>query len=127
MNFDYLREKLRRRAPQSFDFEAMTEQVRMRNIGMVAEWRERFPGSTSAVLEITVSASGPTRRRLRRYREFFDARGGEPGVLIFRELTNFDDILDHRVIEISAAAARAEVADIDWRLLSVSEALNPAP
>lgn len=124
MSLDHRYEEVRRRAPQSLDIAALMESVRARNDAMIAEWRERLPGAASAVLEITVMVSGQQRRRLRRYREFADASRGQPGVLTLRQPTGFDDILDFRLVEIIAAAARAEVSDIDWRLLTVSEALR---
>lgn len=37
------------------------------------------------------------------------------------------DSLDYYVVRIAAAAARAEVVDIEWKLLTVSEALAAPP
>ena len=127
MNPDYLYDRLRSRAPPSLDLDALSARYRARNAAMVSEWRERFPEADSAVLEITVRASGHTRRRLRRYREFSEARSGGPGVLYIRQLTSFCESLDFRMIEIGAAAARADVSDIEWRLLTVAEALASSP
>lgn len=126
MRLDYLYEKLGRRTPPSLDLEALIARYRAGNAALTADWRKRFPGAESAVLEVVVRASGQARRRLRRYGEFAGFRG-PPGVLIERQLTSFDDILDFKMIEIGAAAARAGVTDIEWRLLTVAEALTPPP
>jgi hypothetical protein len=127
VNLDYLYDRLRHRAPPTLDFDAMSARYRARNNALVSALRERFPQTESAVLEVVIRASGQTRRRLRRYREFSDVRSGGPGVLYIRQLTHFDDVLDFKMIEIGAAAARAGVTDIEWRLLSVTEALTSAP
>jgi len=127
VNLDHLYDKLRGRAAPSLDFDALSARYRARNAAMVAAWRERFPHAESAVLEVTIRASGHSRRRLRRYREFSDARSGGPGILYIRQLTSFDDILDFTMIEIGSAAARAQVMDVEWRLLTVAEALISPP
>ena len=127
MNLDYLYEKARRRASPALDFDDLAARYRTRNAEIVAEWRTRFPGTDAAVLEITIVASGQSRRRLRRYRELAGFGGGVPGILRRRELASFDEILDFRLIEVGAAASRAEVHQIEWRLLSVAEALPPTP
>lgn len=126
MRLDYVYEKVRRRASPSLDLEALITRYRARKEALIADWRERFPGADSAVLEVVVRASGQARRRLRRYREFAGFRG-PPGILTERQLTCFDDILDFKMIELGAAAARAGVTDIEWRLLTVAEALTPTP
>ena len=127
MNFDYLYEKISQRAPPSFDLEATKERVRAHNEAMVANWRDRFPGAESAILEVRIRASGHARRRLNRYREFGTVRRGMPGVMVIRNPTNFDAILDFQIVEIIAAAARADVTDLEWRLLTVIEALTDTP
>lgn len=124
MELDRRYEAIRRRAPKSLDFAALVNRVRTRNAAMTADWRARFPGSDAAVLEITVTVSGQQRRRLRRYREFAEASRGQPGVLILRQLTGFNEFLDLCLVEVAASAARANVSDLDWRLLSASEALR---
>lgn len=127
MRLDYLYDRLRRRTAPSLDFDALSARYRDRNAAMVSEWRERFPQANSAVLEVTIRASGHTRRRLRRYREFSSVRSGGPGILRIRQPVSFDEILDFQMIEIGAAAARAGVSDVEWRLLTVAEALTSAP
>ena len=127
MNLEHLYEKIRRRAPQTFDLETTQERVRIHNAAMIADWRKRFPGADSAILEVKVHASGHSRRRLNRYREFGSVRGGVPGLLVIRKPINFNEILDFQIVEIIAAAARAEVLDVEWGLLTVSEALTTTP
>jgi len=127
VNLDNLYDRLRRRAAPSLDFDALSARYRARNAAMISEWREKFPQTNSAVLEIIIRASGQSRRRLRRYREFSSARSGGPGILSIRLLISFDEILDFQMIEIGAAAARADVSDVEWRLLTVDEALTSAP
>lgn len=127
MSLEHLYEKISRRAPPSFDLEDAKARVRTHNLAMVAEWRERFPDADAAILEIQIRASGHTRKRLNRYSEFRSVRGGEPGLLVIRNPTGFNEILDFQVVEIIAAAARAEVSDIAWRLLTVDEALAATP
>lgn len=127
MDLEALLDKIRRRAPRALDFDGLVARVRTRNMALIAELRERVPSSTSAVLEVIVHASGHSRRRLRRYEEFRDARGGQPGVLVFSQAVMLGDSLDYHVVRIAAAAARAEVVDIEWRLLTVSEALAAPP
>ena len=127
MRLDYLYDRLRRRATPSLDFDALSARYRARNAAMVSEWRERFPETDSAVLEVIIRASGNARRRLKRYREFSSVRSGGPGILYIRQPVSFDEILDFQMIEIGAAAARADVSDVEWRLLTVAEALTSAP
>jgi hypothetical protein len=128
VDFDYLYNRARKRTSTSVDFDALVLDSRERNAALVSDWRRRFPGAAVAVLEIVVPASGHTKKRLRRYREFQAAKHGTPGVLILRELTSFDGILDLKIVEYRAAAARADVHEMEWRLLSVTEALaEPAP
>lgn len=52
-----------------------------------------------------------------------DFKSGTPGILVLRRLTMFDDILDFTVIEIVAAAARADIEQVEWRFLTAAEAL----
>ncbi|WP_439471955.1 hypothetical protein [Brevundimonas sp.] len=125
MTLEHLYEKISRRAPPSFDLEATQARVRVHNLAMVAEWRERYPNAEAAILEIQVRASGHTRRRLNRYSEFKSVRGGQPGLLVFRNPTGFNEVLDLQVVEIIAAAARADVSDIEWRLLTVMRLSPP--
>jgi hypothetical protein len=127
MSVDTVLTKARRSAPPSLDLDELVLRVQARNAAMIAEWQERFPGSVSAVVEVTVPASGHTRRRLRRYREMSSARRGTPGVLMFSHATTFGAFLDCFIIEISAAAARAGVSEVDWRFLTVAEALTASP
>lgn len=127
MSVDTVLAKARRSAPPSLDFDELVQRVQTRNAAMIAEWQERFPGSVSAVVEVTVPASGHTRRRLRRYQEMSSARRGTPGVLTFSHATMFGAFLDRYIINICAAAARADVSEVDWRFLTAAEALATTP
>jgi len=93
---------------------------------MATRWRRDQPDSPYAVLEIRIFASGHSKRRLRRYREMMTLDTRTPGLLVYRGALTLE-WLTLTTVEIAAAAARAEVTDIDWTLLTVSEALAATP
>lgn len=93
---------------------------------MAADWRQRHPDSPYAVLEIRIFASGHSKRRLRRYSEMINFHTRTPGLLVSRSTLTLE-WLTLATVQMAAAAARAEVTNIDWTLLTVAEALAATP
>lgn len=116
----------RRRAPKTLDFDALLLAHRDRNEALAKLWLTENSPNAFAVLEIRIKASGHAKRRLRRYREMIPFKTGTPGLLWSRHVTSLE-WLALITVEVAAAAARAEVTDIDWSLLDVREALSVSP